>query len=96
MIETLSYSGSIQSLLHPRAHGGQQPAVENRGAPAREGNPRRFAPGSLIDVLQTCAPSDSGEGVTCWPQPEYPGNVNRDELGNLGLTGDEENAMLSF
>lgn len=31
-----------------------------------------------------------------WPAPEVPANVNRDELGNLGLTDAEENALVAF
>jgi cytochrome c peroxidase len=32
----------------------------------------------------------------CWPEPEVPDNVNRDELGNLGLTDEEEDALVAF
>ncbi len=31
-----------------------------------------------------------------WDAPEMPDNVNRDELGNLGLTEDEEDALVAF
>ncbi len=31
-----------------------------------------------------------------WPAPEVPENVNVDELGNLGLTSDEELALVAF
>lgn len=31
-----------------------------------------------------------------WPAPEVPENVNTDELGNLGLTADEEAALVEF
>ncbi len=31
-----------------------------------------------------------------WAAPEIPANVNRSEMGNLGLTGDEENAIVDF
>jgi cytochrome c peroxidase len=48
------------------------------------------------DVLPTCAPGDLGEGVTCWPPPEYPENVNRAELGDLGLSDDDEDAIVEF
>jgi cytochrome c peroxidase len=48
------------------------------------------------DVLPTCALGDPGEGVTCWPPPEYPGNVNREELGDLRLSSDEEDAIVEF
>jgi len=32
----------------------------------------------------------------CWPAPEVAENVNTDELGNLGLTPDEEAAIVAF
>jgi cytochrome c peroxidase len=32
----------------------------------------------------------------CWPPPEVPENVNTDELGDLGLTSDEEAALVAF
>ena len=32
----------------------------------------------------------------CWPYPEEPRNVNTAELGNLGLTPDEEDAIVAF
>ena len=32
----------------------------------------------------------------CWPVPEVPENVNTDELGNLGLTPEEEDAIVAF
>ena len=34
--------------------------------------------------------------VGAWPQPEVPANVNTDELGNLGLTPAEEDAIVAF
>jgi cytochrome c peroxidase len=32
----------------------------------------------------------------CWPEPEVPENVNRDELGDLGLSDHEEDAIVAF
>jgi len=32
----------------------------------------------------------------CWPAPEVADNVNTDELGNLGLTPEEEDAIVAF
>lgn len=51
------------------------------------------------DVLPTC-PGDYTEAealaADCWPEPEYEATVNRDELGNLGLTAEEEDAIVAF
>ena len=34
--------------------------------------------------------------VADWPDPEYPPTVNFDELGNLGLSGADEDALVAF
>ena len=51
------------------------------------------------DVLPTC-PGDYTEAealaANCWPAPEVAENVNRDELGNLGLSSEEEADIVAF
>jgi hypothetical protein len=37
-----------------------------------------------------------GEKVSCWPAPEDPENENTRQLGNLGLSDEEENAIVAF
>jgi cytochrome c peroxidase len=34
--------------------------------------------------------------VKPWPEPEVPTNVNRDELGDLGMTPDEIEDIVAF
>jgi len=48
------------------------------------------------DVLPSCKAGDPGEKLTCWPAPESSTNVNRRQLGNLGLTSAEEDAVVAF
>jgi cytochrome c peroxidase len=48
------------------------------------------------DSLPICKPGDKGEKVTCWPLPETAMNLNMDEMGNLGLTDAEEDALVVF
>jgi cytochrome c peroxidase len=51
------------------------------------------------DVLPECAgPYTEAEALAaeCWPAPEVAENVNRDELGDLGLTAEEEAALVAF
>jgi cytochrome c peroxidase len=57
------------------------------------------------DVRDTCTdaegePADFPEAVAlaldCWPLPEVPENVNTQEMGNLGLTDAEEDAVVAF
>ena len=47
---------------------------------------------SLYDITHFYNTRD----VEPWPEPEYPDTVNFDELGNLGLTQYEENALVLF
>jgi cytochrome c peroxidase len=51
------------------------------------------------DVLDTC-PDGYNEAQAlannCWPQPEISENLNTSELGDLGLTPDEEAAIVAF
>jgi cytochrome c peroxidase len=51
------------------------------------------------DVLQQCAGAFTEAqalAANCWPAPEVAVNVNHDELGNLGLSADEEAAIVAF
>ena len=48
------------------------------------------------DVLPRCSGNDHGEGVTCWPAPESTANMNTKFVGRLGLSDEEENALVSF
>lgn len=49
------------------------------------------------DVLPVCLTETSGTpGVDCWPPPEVGLNLNTTELGNLGLTPQEESAIVAF
>ena len=55
------------------------------------------------DVKSSCESFgiyDATEAVAlandCWPYPEVAENVNTDQLGNLGLTDEEEDALVAF
>ena len=48
------------------------------------------------DVLRRCKPNDPGEKVTCWPAPEQPANVNKTQMGRLGLSNAAEDAIVAF
>jgi cytochrome c peroxidase len=49
------------------------------------------------DALPACGElGDPRPGDNCWPAPEVAQNVNRDELGRLGLSAEEEAAIVDF
>ncbi|NJD06858.1 MAG: cytochrome C [Methylococcaceae bacterium] len=49
------------------------------------------------DVLPNCGTVSAPQvGENCWPAPEIAANVNDAEMGNLGLSGEEEDAIVAF
>ena len=49
------------------------------------------------DTKPVCSATDMPlPGTNCWPAPEIADNVNTEELGDLGLTEDEEWAIVAF
>ena len=52
------------------------------------------------DVKPTCPDPFTLEKdalrMGCWPEPEVSSNLNREELGKLGLTEKEEEAIVAF
>jgi cytochrome c peroxidase len=48
------------------------------------------------DVLPRCGQNDPGEGTKCWPAPESTQNMNTKFVGRLGLSDEEEAALVSF
>lgn len=48
------------------------------------------------DVLPACSAGSPGEKISCWPLPEIALNMNSAQLGNLGLTDAEEDALVAF
>ena len=48
------------------------------------------------DTLARCSAGDLGEKVSCWPAPEHPETMNGRQLGNLGLSSEQENQIVAF
>lgn len=40
--------------------------------------------------------AETAERLGCWPEPEISANLNRSELGNLGLSAQEQTDLVSF
>jgi len=68
------------------------PTLRNVGIAAPYGHNGYFK--TLKEIVHFYNTRDvAGEN---WPAPEYPATVNTDELGNLGLTDAEEDAIVAF
>ena len=48
------------------------------------------------DLLPRCKAGDPGEKKDCWPAPETTDNMNTKTVGRLGLTDEEEDALVAF
>jgi cytochrome c peroxidase len=48
------------------------------------------------DLLPRCRSNDPAEGTTCWPAPESTANMNTKFVGRLGLSEEEEDALVAF
>ena len=46
--------------------------------------------------LPHCPQGSPGEKKMCWPEPEVSANLNTSQVGNLGLSDQEEDAIVSF
>ena len=68
------------------------PTLRNVGKTAPYGHNGYFA--TLQDIVHFYNTRDVLSAA--WPAPEVPQNVNTDELGDLGLTPDEEAAVVAF
>src|SRR5467141_3123544 len=55
----------------------------------------RDKPGFAFNVTSGHCPDGTIEKVNCWPRPEVPNNIDM-TTGNLGLTDQEENAIVAF
>jgi cytochrome c peroxidase len=50
----------------------------------------------VLDVCPGAYTEAEALAANCWPPPEVAENVNTDELGDLGLTAEEEAAIVAF
>jgi cytochrome c peroxidase len=58
--------------------------------------PKAYMHNGVFKTLKEVVHFYNTRDVEDWPEPEVLQNVNEDELGNLGLTDDEEDAIVAF
>jgi len=72
------------------------PTLRNVDLRPDSGFVKAFAHNGFFKSLEDIVHFYNTRDVGVWPPPEVPENVNTDELGNLGLTADEEAAIVAF
>jgi cytochrome c peroxidase len=72
------------------------PTLRNVGMSPYEGFVQAYMHNGVFKSLHEVVEFYSTRDVADWPEPEVPMNVNVDELGDLGLTSDEVDALVAF
>ena len=72
------------------------PTLRNVAKANSEEFPKAYMHNGVFKSLKEVVHFYNTRDVEDWPPPEVPQNVNTDELGNLGLTKKEENALVAF
>ncbi len=72
------------------------PTLRNVAKAPGNGFPKAFTHNGVFKSLKDIVHFYNTRDVNDWPPPEVPVNVNSDELGDLGLTGMEEDLIVLF
>jgi cytochrome c peroxidase len=72
------------------------PTLRNVGKANGKKFPKAFVHNGVFKSLKEVVHFYNTRDVEPWPAPEVSENVNTDELGNLGLTNEEEDAVVAF
>jgi cytochrome c peroxidase len=72
------------------------PTLRNVDKRAGTNTPKAYMHNGVFKSLEEVVHFYNTRDVKAWPAPEVSENVNTDELGNLGLTADEEKAIVIF
>ena len=72
------------------------PTLRNVGKKPGKGFTKAYMHNGVFKSLKEVVHFYNTRDVKPWPAPEVAENVNTDELGNLGLTEAEENALVAF
>lgn len=72
------------------------PTLRNVDMRPNPGDVRAYAHNGFFKSLEEIVHFYNTRDVEAWPPPEVADNVNTDELGNLGLTAEEEADLVAF
>ncbi len=72
------------------------PTLRNVDKRPGNGFPKAYMHNGVFKSLKEVVHFYNTRDVEDWPPPEVPENVNTDELGDLGLTDEEEDAIVAF
>ncbi|MFX0201802.1 MAG: cytochrome-c peroxidase [Candidatus Hodarchaeota archaeon] len=92
----LKSAGYDLEVYDPEMGKHKVPTLRNVDMRPYEGFVKSYGHNGFFKSLEDIVHFYNTRDVDGWPPPEYPFNVNEDELGDLGLTADEEAAVVAF
>ena len=72
------------------------PTLRNVGKKPGNGFIKAYGHNGVFKSLKDIVHFYNTRDVESWPLPEVPENINTDEVGNLGLSDAEEDAIVAF
>jgi cytochrome c peroxidase len=72
------------------------PTLRNVDKRPGKKSPKAYMHNGVFKSLEEVVSFYNTRDTEAWPDPEVPDNVNTGELGDLGLTADEEAAIVAF
>jgi cytochrome c peroxidase len=72
------------------------PTLRNVGKKPGNGFTKAYMHNGVFKSLKEVVHFYNTRDIEVWPEPEVAENINSDELGNLGLTDAEEDAIVAF
>jgi cytochrome c peroxidase len=92
----LRAAGYAPEVYEPELGKHKVPTLRNVDMRPYEGFVKAFGHNGFFKSLEEIVHFYNTRDVGDWPEPEVPANVNEDELGDLGLTPEEEAAIVEF
>jgi cytochrome c peroxidase len=92
----LKASGYGPEVYEPELGKQKVPTLRNVDLRPSEDFVKAYAHNGFFKSLEEIVHFYNTRDVEAWPAPEAPMNVNTDELGDLGLTPEEEAAVVAF
>ena len=92
----LMNAGFPPEVYEPELGKQKVPTLRNVDLRPDEGFVKAYGHNGFFKSLEEITNFYNTRDVEDWPDPEVPMNVNTDELGDLGLTSEEEAAIVAF
>ncbi len=92
----LMAAGYDEEVYEPELGKFKVPTLRNVDLRPYEGFVKAFGHNGYFKSLEDMVEFYNSRDVGGWPEPEYAETVNTDELGDLGLTPQEVNAIVAF